>query len=386
MTRPAVPPADVPLANVPPADVPPADVPLGNVPLGNVPPGKAAAPLAVTMGEPAGVGGEITLRAWARRIAVDGAAVSFFAIDDPARLERVAADLGLEVPVRAIDSPKEAAQAFADALPVLPLVLPVTAVPGRPDPRNASAVLASIERAVALALAGEAAGVVTNPIDKKTLYAAGFNHPGHTEYLARLVRRPGQAPVRPVMMLTCPGLRAVPVTVHLPLAEAAAALTRAAIVTCARITAAALATDFGIPAPRLALAALNPHAGEGGALGSEEADIIAPAAAALRRHGLAVAGPLPADTLFHERARRDHDAVICMYHDQALIPVKTIDFDHGVNITLGLPFVRTSPDHGTALDIAGTGAAREESLVAALETAARMARRRAAAGVRASVA
>jgi 4-hydroxythreonine-4-phosphate dehydrogenase len=344
-------------------------------------------PLALTMGEPAGIGGEITLRAWLRRTGGgNGLAPPFFVIDDPARLERLAHALGLAVRVRAVGSPREAARAFAAALPVLPLALPAGVTPGQPDPKNAAAVVASIDRAVALAHAGEAAAVVTNPIHKKTLHAAGFEYPGHTEYLAKLAAAETGAPVLPVMMLACPGLRVAPVTVHLPLAEAVAALDRRRIVACGRVVAASLVTDFAIARPRLAVAALNPHAGEEGDIGSEEIDVIAPAVAELRALGLEVAGPSPADTLFHEAARRAHDAVICMHHDQALIPLKTIDFDHGVNITLGLPFVRTSPDHGTALDIAGSGEARESSLVAALAMAADMVRRRSAADRSASVA
>ncbi len=268
--------------------------------------------------------------------------------------------------------PAEAAAVFPRALPVLPQELAVEAEPGRPNPANAAAVIAAIERAVALVQAGEAAAVVTNPIQKETLYQAGFRYPGHTEFLAALA----EIDTAPVMMLACPGLRVVPITIHLPLAEAAGALTTEAIIHAGRVTAAALATDFGIAAPRLAVAGLNPHAGEGGALGREEAEIIAPAAAALRADGIAVDGPAPADTLFHEAARRRYDAALCMYHDQALIPLKTIEFARGVNITLGLPFVRTSPDHGTALDIAGQGRADPRSLLAALETARDMARAR----------
>lgn len=325
-------------------------------------------PVALTMGEPAGVGGELSLAAWlARR---DGEA-AFFAIDDPDRLDALARRLGRSVPLRSISSPAEAPQVFAAALPVLPLRLPVPVAPGRPDPANAAAVLRSIERAVVLVRQGSAGAMVTNPIHKGTLYKAGFRHPGHTEYLAALAG----AEAAPVMMLTCPGLRVVPVTVHLPLSQAIAALSSAAIVHAGRTTATALVRDFGIAQPRLAVAGLNPHAGENGALGNEESDIIAPAVAALREAGLSVVGPLPADTLFHAAARRRHDAVICMYHDQALIPLKTIDFARGVNVTLGLPFVRTSPDHGTAFDIAGTGRADPASLLAALDLAADMARR-----------
>lgn len=213
---------------------------------------------------------------------------------------------------------------------------------------------------------------MTNPIHKKCLYDAGFHHPGHTEYLASLVG----PETRPVMMLVCPGLRAVPVTIHKPLRQAIDGLSGDAIVHCATVTATSLTTDFGIAEPRIAVAGLNPHAGESGSLGTEEAEIIAPAIEILTAKGITVDGPLPADSLFHEAARQAYDAVICMYHDQALIPIKTIGFSRGINITLGLPFIRTSPDHGTALDIAGTGKAGEESLVAAIATATTMARRR----------
>lgn len=324
--------------------------------------------LALTMGEPSGVGGEIACKAWLRR-----GTPPFFVIDEPGRLARLARQIGIEVPVRAIGGPEEADAAFAHALPVLPLELPGEVIPGRPNPENAKAVIAAIDRAVELVTAARARAVVTNPIHKKSLYEAGFKHPGHTEYLA------AKAGTTAVMMLAVPGLRVVPVTVHLPLAEAVAALDRASIVAKARVTAAALKRDFGIARPRLGVAALNPHAGEEGRMGSEEALIIAPAVAELRRMGIDATGPEPADTMFRESARADFDAILCMYHDQALIPLKTIDFEHGVNITLGLPFVRTSPDHGTALDLAGSGGASESSLVAALKTAAEMAQRRTAA-------
>lgn len=325
-------------------------------------------PIALTMGEPAGVGGEITLKAWLRR---DDLA-PFFVIDDARRLGALAKRLEWPVPIAEIEWPEEAESIFADALPVMPRPLPGRTTPGDPDPANAPLVLRAIEEAVAFAMEERAAAVVTNPINKAVLYDAGFRHPGHTEYLAELAG--GGA--RPVMMLTCPGLRVVPVTVHLPLREAAANLRTEDIVAISRIVRQALETDFGILQPRIAVAALNPHGGEGGALGVEEIDIIAPAVEALKQEGLSVSGPVPADTLFHEKARQSYDAAICMYHDQALIPLKTIDFHSGVNITLGLPFVRTSPDHGTAFDIAGTGVADETSLVEALKLAASVAGRR----------
>ncbi|UKJ75314.1 4-hydroxythreonine-4-phosphate dehydrogenase PdxA [Azospirillum brasilense] len=327
-------------------------------------------PLALTMGEPAGIGGEIALKAWAAR--ADGAVPPFVLLDDPARLEALAARLGLPVPVRAVGSMAEGAALFSTALPVLPQPLAVPVTPGRPDPANGVAVIASIDRAVELVRLGEAAAVVTNPIQKSALYAAGFRHPGHTEYLAHLAGLTDE----PVMMLATQDLRVVPVTIHVSVRDAVPLVTREAILHAGRVTAAALASDFGIARPRLAVAALNPHAGEGGAMGREEIDVIAPAVADLRAEGIDAVGPRPADTLFHAAARRGYDAALCMYHDQALIPLKTIDFDTGVNITLGLPFVRTSPDHGTALDIAGTGKAGASSLIAALTAAEAMAARR----------
>jgi 4-hydroxythreonine-4-phosphate dehydrogenase len=314
-------------------------------------------PLALTMGEPAGIGGEIALGAW-RALRACGPA--FVLLDDADRFD------GL--PVRRVASPEEAGAAFASALPVLHRPLPRRPVPGRPDSANAPAVVAAIDEAVALAKAGRAAGVVTNPIQKSALYAAGFAHPGHTEYLAELAG----TGVPPVMLLACPQLRVVPVTVHEPLARAITRLTPGLIVEAARTTAAALRRDFGVAAPRLAVAGLNPHAGEYGTLGTEDRDIVAPAVAALRAEGIEARGPFPPDTMFTAHARPNYDAAICLYHDQALIPIKTIAFDEAVNVTLGLPFVRTSPDHGTAFDIAGRGIARPDSLMAALKLAARL--------------
>lgn len=329
-------------------------------------------PIAITMGEPAGVGAEIALKAWMRRRELS--LPPFFLIDDPRRLARLAQTLEWPVELAEIESPAEADHAFGDALPVLPRPLPGGATPGTPDPANAGAVIAAIEEAVALVRGGEAAALVTNPIAKSVLYEAGFRHPGHTEFLAELAG----GDVRPVMMLACPGLRVVPVTVHIPLRAVADSLRQADIEAIAHIVARALVTDFGIKKPQLAVAALNPHAGESGSMGSEEADIIAPAIETLKQEGLLVLGPAPADTLFHERARATYDAALCMYHDQALIPLKTIDFHGGINITLGLPFIRTSPDHGTAFEIAGTGVANEASFAAAVRQAAAMAERRAA--------
>ena len=331
-------------------------------------------PILLTMGEPAGIGGEIALMAWLRRTA--DALPPFAVIDDPDRLQALAEKLGLPVPIERLSGPDDAGPVFAGRLPVLPQPLPKPVEPGRPCAENAGAVLAAIERAVALLRAGSGAALVTNPVHKAALYGAGFRHPGQTEWLGELAGSafsPGQTPV---MMLACPGLRVVPVTVHLSLREAIARLSCEAIVHAGKVTAQALAQDFGIARPRLAVAGLNPHAGEGGALGREEAEIISPAVDALRASGIEVSGPSPADSLFHRAARQAYDAVLCMYHDQALIPLKTVDFDNGVNITLGLPFIRTSPDHGTALGIAGTGTANPASLIAALKAAAAMAEAR----------
>jgi 4-hydroxythreonine-4-phosphate dehydrogenase len=326
-------------------------------------------PLALTMGEPAGIGGEIALQGWLRRAE---AVPAFYLIDDPARLAALARRLGWTVPIHAIAEPQQAAGVFAGALPVLPIAGAPRAEPGRPDPADAALVVGAIDVAVAQVCAGQAAAVVTNPVSKDALYRAGFRHPGHTEYLAELAGVGTGA----VMMLAAPQLRVVPVTVHLALRRAIECLTAAAIVHAGRTTHAALVRDFGIARPVLAVAGLNPHAGEAGALGREDIDIVAPAIAALCAEGIDARGPLAADTLFHAAARRRYDAALCMYHDQALIPVKTLDFDGAVNVTLGLPFVRTSPDHGTAFDIAGRGIARPDSLIAALRLAAAMAARR----------
>ena len=329
-------------------------------------------PLAVTMGEPAGIGGELSLKVWqVQRARPANAGRAFFTLDDPARLAALAARLNLDVPLREIAAPDEATDVFASALPVLPVRLAKSAIPGQPDPANAAATLEAIERAAGFALAGSIAGLVTNPIQKKTLQDAGFRHPGHTEYLAELA-----GGVDVAMMLACPQLRVVPVTIHLSLADAVRVLDGNAIERAGRITARGLADLFGIERPRLAVAALNPYAGEQGAMGDEERRVIAPAIAALQAAGIDARGPAPADTLFHAGARGGYDAALCMYHDQALIPIKTIDFAGGVNVTLGLPFVRTSPDHGTALDIAGTGRADPTSLLAAIDMADDMARRR----------
>jgi 4-hydroxythreonine-4-phosphate dehydrogenase len=329
----------------------------------------AALPLAVTQGEPSGIGPEITFKAWLERR--DRGVPPFFVVGDPVFLEARARALGWPVPVRAA-SPEEASDIFAGALPVVPLEASVSAMPGRPDPATGAATIESIATAVARTRQGRAGAVVTNPIAKHVLYAAGFRHPGHTEYLAALATEAGEPP-HPVMMLWCEALAVVPVTVHMPLKDVPPALTADLIMRTARIAARDLKDRFGLSRPRLAVAGLNPHAGESGTLGTEERDVIAPAIAQLRAEGLAVTGPWPADTLFHAAARGAYDAALAMYHDQALVPIKTIAFDEAVNVTLGLPFVRTSPDHGTAFDIAGQGIARPTSLIAALQLAARLA-------------
>ncbi len=334
--------------------------------------GPPVPPLALSLGEPAGVGPEITAAAWR---ASNGQGPCFFVVGDAALMQ------AQDVPVARIMDPSEADAVFARAVPVLDRPLPAGATPGRPDPRNAGAVVDWIEEAVALALAGQAAGLVTAPIAKAPLYAAGFPFPGHTELIAELTRDAPFDGVRgPVMMLTARDLRACLVTIHLPLAQAVAAITVQAVEQTARVVHDAMRRDFGLDRPRLALAALNPHAGEDGALGHEEQDILIPVAQALRAEGVDLSDPRPADTLFHDEARAGYDAVLCLYHDQALIPVKTLDFWGGVNATLGLPVVRTSPDHGTGFDIAGKGMARPDSLIAAIGLARKMAAARASTG------
>jgi 4-hydroxythreonine-4-phosphate dehydrogenase len=329
-----------------------------------------SAPLALTLGEPAGIGPDLAIDVWRRREAL--ALPPFYLIAEPDYLGTRARTLGMAVPVRQV-APREAAAAFADALPIVPLGLEITAEPGRPDATSAPAAIAAIRRAVADVLAGEASAVVTNPVAKNVLYRSGFVEPGHTEFLARLAIEATGQPLHPVMMLWSPELAVVPVTIHLPLAEVPGRLDRDLVVTTGRIVDHDLRERFGIARPRLAIAGLNPHAGEGGALGPEDLAVVKPAIDALRAAGIDARGPLPADTMFHAAARASYDAALAMYHDQALIPIKTLAFDHAVNVTLGLPFVRTSPDHGTAFDIAGTGKADPSSLIAALRLAARLA-------------
>lgn len=325
---------------------------------------------AVTMGEPAGIGTEITLKAWQHRSTAG--LEPFFLIGDVEHVRKTARDLSLSVELVPISTPDQAPRFYEEALPVLQVPLAVPASPGLPDPNNAGAVQRSIERAVELVHHGAANAVVTNPIQKSTLAAAGFRFGGHTEYLANLTQSPNA-----VMMLASRHLRVVPLTVHVALRNAITTLSPDLIVSTIRVTHAALQEDFGIPRPRIAVAGLNPHAGEEGIFGVEERLILDPALAELRDMGIIVDGPRPGDTMFHEAARRSYDVAICMYHDQALIPIKTLDFHGAVNTTLGLPIVRTSPDHGTALDIAGRGAADPSSFIEAIRLAQEIARRRA---------
>jgi 4-hydroxythreonine-4-phosphate dehydrogenase len=326
-------------------------------------------PLALTLGEPAGIGPDITLAVWQRRDEL--ALPPFYLLADPDFLARRAQQLGLDVPLCVVE-PDAAAKTFATALPVVALAERVTAEPGQPDQSSGPAAIASIRRAVADLFAGRAHAVVTNPVAKAVLYRTGFAEPGHTEFLAKLAQEATGRAAHPVMMLWSPELAVVPVTIHLPVREVPQRLTADLIVETGRIVARGLRERFGIARPRLALAGLNPHAGEDGSLGEEDAAVVAPAVERLRREGIDARGPLPADTMFHAAARRTYDAALAMYHDQALIPIKTLAFDHAVNVTLGLPFVRTSPDHGTAFDIAGSGRANPASLVAALKLAARL--------------
>jgi 4-hydroxythreonine-4-phosphate dehydrogenase len=325
-------------------------------------------PIALSLGEPAGIGPEIIVKAWSA-LRADGPA--FMVVGDAQSLA-AASNAGASI-IRSVSSPGEAAGVFAEALPVLNLPLSSAVVAGKPSVAAAPSVIRWIETAAGLALSGEAGALVTAPIAKATLYAAGFHFPGHTEFLGELASAPPGAGGRgPIMMLAAADLRVSLVTIHEPLAKVAGVLTVEGIVNAGLVTAHALTTDFAVDRPRLAVAALNPHAGEGGALGDEEKSIIGPAVHALREAGVDASGPHPADSLFHAEARRRYDAVLCMYHDQALIPVKMLDFWAGVNVTLGLPIVRTSPDHGVGLDIAGRGQARPDSLIAAIRMAARI--------------
>jgi 4-hydroxythreonine-4-phosphate dehydrogenase len=330
----------------------------------------ALAPLALTLGEPAGIGPDITIAAWLRRNELK--LPPFYLIGDRAFLAERARALGLDIPFADVTA-ERAVQAFASALPVQETGHRVTATASHPDDSSAPAALASIRQAVADVRSGRASAVVTNPIAKNVLYRAGFKHPGHTEYLAELASS-GARPPQPVMMLWSPLLAVVPVTIHVSLREAIDQLTTELIVSTGRIVAAELRKHFGLAHPRLVVTGLNPHAGEDGTLGTEDKTMIAAAIEILQGDGIEARGPLPADTTFHEAARKTYDCALCMYHDQALIPIKTLAFDDAVNVTLGLPFIRTSPDHGTAFDIAGTGRANPASLIAALRLAERMAK------------
>jgi 4-hydroxythreonine-4-phosphate dehydrogenase len=334
-------------------------------------------PIAVTLGDPKGIGPDITLASWHAR---ETHALHPFAVyGNPEVLRDRARTLGLDVPIATILQIVDAPQQFARALPV---IVPPWSAALDPWPHRDSdaAIVAAIEHATLAALSGSALALVTNPIAKKSLRTIPLEYPGHTAFLGQLAaRHSGKGGMRPVMMLAAAELKVVPVTVHIPLAAVPRTLTRPLVAETVRVTAHALAQDFGIRRPRIAVAGLNPHAGESGLIGTEEADIIAPAIAELVEEGLAVTGPYAADTLFHPDARHGYDAAIAMYHDQALIPLKTLAFDRGVNVTLGLPFVRTSPDHGTAFALAGTGKARPDSLIAALKLAAELGTRRAAA-------
>ncbi len=330
-------------------------------------------PLALTLGDPAGIGPEIICKAWK---ALRGVPQAFMVVGDYDALV-AACGVRAEIVVRRVGGPDEAQAVFHDALPVLDLPLRAPVVAGKASPAYAAAVIGWIETGAGLALSGAVSGLVTAPIAKAPLYDAGFQFPGHTEFLADLTSgAPHEGPRGPVMMLTAKDLRAVLVTIHQPLLRAIAGLSIDAIMQTARVTEAALRRDFGIARPRLALAGLNPHAGEGGAIGREEIEILNPAAERLRAEGVSCSDAKPADSLFHEEARGAYDAVICLYHDQALIPVKTLDFWGGVNVTLGLPIIRTSPDHGVGFDIAGRGLARPESLIAAIRLAGEIALQR----------
>ena len=322
-------------------------------------------PLVVTPGEPAGIGAEISLKAWQAGLR------KFCLIDQPEHIIRTAEILGISINPIIIDSPS-AFDPLCNALQIIPLTWAKTPVYGVPDPANAPQVIEAIRQAAEWSRTGIAAGLVTNPIQKSSLYEAGFTHPGHTEFLASLS---DTADGGPLMMLTCDQLRVVPATIHIPLSAVPAAISTDLILQKVRLMHTSLQNGFGINTPRIAVCGLNPHAGENGSMGDEDICIIAPAIDQLKAEGIAVTGPHPADTLFHLEARQTYDAVLGIYHDQVLIPLKTIDFFGGVNITLGLDIVRTSPDHGTGLDIAGTGIARADSMIAALEMAERLSRK-----------
>ena len=328
--------------------------------------------LALSIGDPAGIGPDIALAAFSARKSLN--LHPFIMIADPAQIAARAKLLGISVQIEECTADKANA-VFGDTLPIFPLTNRHVENPGVPLPENAAGTIEAIDKAVSLTMAGKTSAVVTCPISKKPLYDAGFRFPGHTEYLAHLSADGASAAPLPVMMLAGPQLRTIPVTIHIPLKDVPAALTTELIIKTGEITARDLQSRFGIENPRLAIAGLNPHAGEGGALGGEDDAVIRPAVDHLKAKGINAFGPLPADTMFHAAARETYDVALCMYHDQALIPAKALGFDDAVNVTLGLPFIRTSPDHGTAFGIAGTGKARPDSLIAALRMAAAMAER-----------
>ncbi len=326
-------------------------------------------PLAISMGDPAGIGPEVIAKAWGARDAER--LPPFFAVGDERAVRQIWAG-----PVERIGHPGEAVQVFARALPVLSVVDGGTIDPGRPDIDGARCALQALELAAGLARSDSAAGLVTGPVSKAELYRIGFTYPGQTEFVAE---RCGVSRENAVMMLAGPTLRVVPITIHVPLSAVRDLLTIDLVLARARATARGLTRDFGIAAPRLVVAGVNPHAGESGAIGREEIEVLAPAIEQLRAEGIDIVGPMAADTMFHPRARARYDAALCAYHDQALIPIKTLHFDDGVNITLGLPIVRTSPDHGTAFDIAGQDRAEPGAMIAAIRMAGEAAQRRAAA-------
>ncbi|MEI9916674.1 MAG: 4-hydroxythreonine-4-phosphate dehydrogenase PdxA [Methylovirgula sp.] len=328
--------------------------------------------IALTRGDPSGIGPELALKAWAAIHTYPGAP-AFFVIADPDHLAGLARRLHVDVPVE-VTTPQEAPAVFAHALPVVGPARPVKGALGSPDLADAPGTIESIEAGVKFVHDGVADAVVTNPIAKEVLQRAGFAHPGHTEFLGELAARFYGHDARPVMLLWSPWVAVVPATIHVPLANVPKLVTRELLIETAKTVDAAFKQRFGVAAPRLAFAGLNPHAGEAGHIGHEEIDVIAPAIAELRKAGIDAKGPYPADTLFHAAAREKYDVAICMYHDQALIPIKTLAFESAVNVTLGLPFVRTSPDHGTAFDIAAEGKADPTSLIAALRLAAELAK------------
>jgi 4-hydroxythreonine-4-phosphate dehydrogenase len=329
--------------------------------------------LALTMGDPTGIGPELSLKAWLARQAQH--VPPFIYLGDADHLRRVAAQLELPVTVGQVESCDAALATFDDCLPALNFDLETPVDRGRPSAHHVNTIMASLETAISLATNRSVSAIITNPIHKKTMWQGGFTFPGHTEYLAAKAGN-GKAPAKVCMMLIIPGLRVVPVTIHMPLRDVSAALRVDSIVRAGKLTYESLARDFGLERPKLGIASLNPHGGEEDGLGSEERDIIRPAIVELCTAGIDATGPFAADALFSAQSRRRFDAILCMYHDQALVPLKALDFERGVNVTLGLPFVRTSPDHGTAHDIAGKGIAKADSLIMALKTAHEIAQRR----------